>query len=62
MKAVVDQSVCIGCGLCTTISPEVFTMDGDKAKAILDAVPAQLEATVQEAADNCPVTCIEIKK
>lgn len=62
MKVMVDQAVCIGCGLCTTICPEVFEMDGDKAKVIVDEVPAALNDGVQEATNNCPVSCIVIKK
>lgn len=27
MKAVVDKETCIGCGLCPSICPEVFSMD-----------------------------------
>ncbi len=29
MKAIIDQNMCTGCGLCPDTCPEVFEMDGD---------------------------------
>ena len=31
MRVRVDKSLCMGCGICTDICPEVFEMDGDLA-------------------------------
>ena len=31
MKAVVDEGLCTGCGLCADSCPDVFEMEGDKA-------------------------------
>ncbi|MDR7870846.1 MAG: ferredoxin [Tissierellaceae bacterium] len=62
MKAVVDRDACIGCGLCTTICPDVFEMDDeDIATVIADPVPAENEAEAQEAADSCPTDAISIE-
>ncbi|NLY45019.1 MAG: ferredoxin [Tissierella sp.] len=62
MKAVVDRDACIGCGLCTTICPDVFEMDDeDIAIVIADPVPADNEAEAQEAADSCPTDAISIE-
>lgn len=59
MTAYVNEN-CIGCGLCTTICPEVFTMtDENVAHASGDVLPEQ-EQSVQEAADSCPVSAIEV--
>ncbi|GAA3663760.1 ferredoxin [Asaccharospora irregularis] len=59
MKANVDKDTCIGCALCTSICPEVFSMDDDgKSVAITTEVPADLEASTEEARDNCPVSAI----
>ena len=58
MKAVVDEEVCTGCGLCTETCPEVFEMDGDLAKVKCEAVPAGAEASCMEAVEGCPVTAI----
>jgi ferredoxin len=29
MKAIVDKDLCIGCGLCVDVCPEVFEMNAD---------------------------------
>ena len=62
MRAIVDQDVCIGCGLCPQICPEVFKMieDINKAVAYTDPVPDAAKDTCQEAADSCPVAAITI--
>ena len=60
MKVVIDQDTCTGCELCCDTAPDIFEMDGDVAKVKVDAVPADQEDAAQEAADNCPVECIEV--
>lgn len=63
MKAVVDRDACISCGLCVTICPEVFELDDeDIATVIADPVPAENEASAQEAADSCPTDAISIEE
>jgi ferredoxin len=62
MKAVVDRDLCIGCGLCTEICPEVFEMDDEAiAQVIVDVIPAEIEETAREAAASCPVEAIAIE-
>ena len=61
-----DKKLCNGCGLCANTCPENWTMvdDGDEMKA----KPKKLFITEDdyfsnmEAADNCPVEAISIKK
>jgi len=63
MKAIVDQDLCIGCGLCPDLCPEVFKMgDDDKAKVIVDEVPEDAEDTCRDAAEQCPVEAIQIEE
>ena len=62
MKAMVDQNVCTGCGLCPETCPEVFEMDGDTAKVRVKVVPREVEATCREAMEGCPVEAISIEK
>ena len=62
MKATIDRSGCIGCGLCPSICPEVFQMaDDGLAETIVEEVPSGVEGTAQEAAENCPVTVIHVE-
>ena len=62
MKAVVDPEICIGCGLCPQVCPEVFRMEGDKAVAYVSPVPAAFESTAKEGAEQCPVAAIRIEE
>jgi ferredoxin len=62
MKATIDRSGCIGCGLCPSICPEVFQMaDDGLAETITEEVPAGAEGTAQEAAESCPVSVIHVE-
>jgi ferredoxin len=60
MKAMVDPDLCTGCELCVSTCPEVFEMDGDIAKVIVDAVPEDSEDCARESADDCPAEAIKI--
>ncbi len=57
MKVRIKDS-CTACGLCVETCPEVFEMGAEIAEVIVDDVPAELEDTVQQAADECPVEAI----
>ena len=58
MKYHVNDS-CIGCGLCESTCPEVFSIQGDVAVAIDAEVPESALASAAEAKDGCPVGAIE---
>ncbi len=63
MKAKIDRDACIGCELCTTISPLVFEMDDeDIAIVIADPVPVDAEDSAKEAQENCPTDAISIEE
>lgn len=62
MRAIVDEETCVGCGLCPDTCPEVFEMDGEKAKVVADPVPPDAEETCREAAEGCPVDAIAIEE
>jgi ferredoxin len=60
MKAFVDQDLCISCGLCISTCEDVFHWnDDDKAEAIDEEVPSDLEELVQEAIESCPTEAIK---
>lgn len=52
MKYNVDQDLCIGCGMCESLKPEVFKMN-DEGKA-----EAYGEGEAQEAVESCPAAAI----
>ena len=61
MKAVVDTTLCVGCGLCCSTAPELFRMtDGGTAEGYAEVTDAN-SADVEEAADSCPVAAIRIE-
>lgn len=62
MKATVNKDLCIGCGACTGICPNVFAIEDDgKAGVIVDEVAADDEAACNDAAAGCPVGAIEVE-
>ncbi len=58
MKAIVDKDLCIGCGLCPGICPEVFKMEDDKAIVYTNPVPENAIETCNEAKEQCPSEAI----
>ena len=62
MKAFVDENVCISCGLCEGICSDVFSLDTGVAVAIEEKFQAELEDSVREACDGCPVQAISIEE
>jgi ferredoxin len=61
MKASVDKDLCIGCGLCVDVCPQVFEMNDDKAVTKVNPVPPEAEAPCRDAAGQCPVEAIKIE-
>lgn len=59
MKLKVDKDVCIGCGACQAVAPEVFEIDGDGlAKAIDSEIKEELIDDALDAKEGCPVDAI----
>jgi len=60
MKVKVDLDLCSGDGICADLCPEVFEMEDDKVKVLVEDVPEDAEEDCRDAADSCPEGCIEI--
>ena len=61
MKATIDVSGCIACGLCVDTCPSVFKMGDDNlAEVYIDEIPKGDEALAIEAQDGCPVSVITV--
>ena len=62
MKAFVDKTGCISCGLCISICPAVFTYDTDrKAQADPRDVPEGSIKSAISARKACPASVIDIE-
>lgn len=57
MKAIVDQDICIGCGLCCGLCEEVFRMN-DQGNAEAYRPADGLQGAVENAIEACPVSAI----
>ncbi|MGV9296311.1 MULTISPECIES: ferredoxin [Amycolatopsis] len=55
----VDGGVCIGSGMCASLMPEVFELDGATARAVSGTVGP--DETVLDAADSCPAMAITVR-
>ncbi len=56
-KIIVDDQACIGCGMCTSVSDDIFDIEG--AIAIVKSGKEHACDEAQEAIDVCPANCIE---
>lgn len=55
----VDQNVCIGCGLCTSICSGVFELEDDGKSHVKAGADLKKNAKcIKEAIDSCPVNAI----
>lgn len=62
MKAKLDRSGCISCGLCAETCPEVFEIADDGiAEVHQENVPEEVEDHAIEAQDGCPVSVITVE-
>lgn len=57
MAVAVDTELCIGCGTCAELCPDVFEMRDDKAWVKADKCAS---SDCQAAADSCPVEAITL--
>ena len=60
MKLKVDKDICIGCGACAAICPEVFAIDDDQlATTIVNGVAEEFMEDAIDAKEGCPVDAIK---
>lgn len=60
-KVLVRKDICVGCGLCTSISDILIIGDDGLAEAITEVVSEEKVAEIQEAVASCPVQAIELE-
>ena len=62
-KVKLNQDMCIGCGACQALVPDVFEInDEGVAEVIVDIIPENLEEEVKDASESCPVNAIEVNE
>lgn len=60
MKTYIDLQKCIGCMLCTTLCPDIYEMQADKAVVKVGIVQAEAQTCVRNAVSQCPVEAITV--
>jgi ferredoxin len=61
-KVEILKDMCIGCGACAATCPDLFQIGDDgKAEPIVPDVPEDVEASAEQAAQDCPAQAIVIK-
>ena len=58
MKLKVDENLCISCGYCASVCPEVFEIE-DVSHVKVDTVPKEVEDAAKEALEGCPTEAIK---
>jgi ferredoxin len=54
----VDELTCIGCKFCAHVARNTFYIEPENGRSRVVRQDGDLEDTVQEAIDTCPVNCI----
>ncbi|HAV11788.1 MAG TPA: ferredoxin [Candidatus Moranbacteria bacterium] len=57
-KPTVNEDLCIGCGTCESLCPNVFHIENGKSKVVAEECG---DCNCQEAVDSCPVNAISIE-
>jgi ferredoxin len=59
-KLAVDQTACIGSGMCAALAPDLFRLDGEYAEPVhAEVSPDDLAL---DAADQCPTMAITVRE
>jgi len=62
MQVVVDQDLCIGCGICVNMCPSCFEMRDDMKSYLVEGCDPITDNCCESAANSCPVQAIEINE
>ncbi|MFH0988014.1 MAG: ferredoxin [Parcubacteria group bacterium] len=61
MKVNVNKDLCIGCGTCVALAPDVFKLGADGKAEVFDGDLTGKEAQANQAAEACPVRAISVE-
>ena len=59
----VNKDLCIGCGACQAVCPEVFEIEDDGlATVVVNEIPEDVKEDAIDAKEGCPTDAIEDTK
>tara|TARA_B100000315_G_scaffold18059_1_gene16108 strand:- start:2631 stop:2816 length:186 start_codon:yes stop_codon:yes gene_type:complete len=58
-KVTIDESTCVGCGLCSNACPEVFELKSDGIAIVKTHECGDHD--LHDIASQCPVNCIQVE-
>lgn len=63
MRVRVDEDLCLGCGICEGLAPDVFSLANEPfAEVLVDPVPEEFEEDVRQSMEECPEEAIIIEE
>ena len=61
MTIQIDETRCIGCGMCAAAVPEVFRIQG-RVSTVVGTPAPERQSRVFDAANGCPVNAIDVRR
>ncbi len=62
MKVTIDKNLCIGCGVCAALCPDIFELGPDNKSHVKDGDHSSSSECAKKAANACPVAAIHIEE
>jgi len=62
VKVKVDRNICIGCGVCVSMCPTVFTLDEEGKSKVIKQEVDEKECDLDAVASSCPVGAITVER
>jgi len=60
-KIIIDQNLCVGCGACASLCPEVFKLQDDGKARIINENDGE-KCDCDMVANSCPVGAIKVEE
>ncbi|MDD4526764.1 MAG: ferredoxin [Candidatus Margulisbacteria bacterium] len=60
MTIIINDQLCIGCGVCAAMDEEIFVMDEESGLAKVRSQNIKNKELLEEIIDTCPVNAISI--
>jgi len=58
MKVIINEDLCVGCGTCAAIAPELFKMNDEGKAVFIGEVNDETMEVLDRAISMCPTTAI----